>query len=184
MALISSVNSDGTPNLAPISSFWALGWTMTLGLLEDTKTLENLRNCPDCVVNLPSPDMWRQVEALAPLTGKNPVPEDKKKFRHEHDKFQAGNFTRIPSETVPAPRVKECPVHMEAVVRKIHQLEVMSDSGSWEADPRWKSRFRRSHSPRLCFEEQLHRSQQVAASALQLPALFRARRRTWDYFPG
>lgn len=124
VALISSINHDGSSNLAPISSFWALGWTMTLGLLEDTMTLENLRGRPDCVVNLPSPDMWRQVEALAPLTGRNPVPEDKKeKFRFEQDKFQAGSFTHIPSETVAASRVKECPVHMEAVVRKIHELE-------------------------------------------------------------
>jgi flavin reductase (DIM6/NTAB) family NADH-FMN oxidoreductase RutF len=124
VALISSVGKDGSSNLAPISSFWVLGWTMTLGLLEDTKTLRNLRNCPDCVVNLPSPEMWRQVESLAPLTGRNPVPADKKeKFRFEHDKFQAAGFTRMPSEVVSAPRVKECPVHMEAAVRKIHNLE-------------------------------------------------------------
>src|SRR5215813_5030984 len=123
VALITSINEDGSPNLAPVSSFWALGWTITLGLLSDTKTLENLRTRPECVVNLPSPEMWRQVESLAPLTGRNPVPEDKKeKFRFEHDKFQAGSFTRMPSETVSAPRVKECPVHMEAVVRKIHEL--------------------------------------------------------------
>jgi flavin reductase (DIM6/NTAB) family NADH-FMN oxidoreductase RutF len=123
VALISSVDEGGSPNLAPISSFWALGWTMTLGLLEDTKTLHNLRHCPDCVVNLPSPDIWRQVETLAPLTGRNPVPEDKKdKFRFEQDKFRAGSFTRVPSETVSAPRVRECPVQMEAVARKIHAL--------------------------------------------------------------
>jgi flavin reductase (DIM6/NTAB) family NADH-FMN oxidoreductase RutF len=123
VALVSSMNADGSSNLAPISSFWALGWTITLGILDDTKTLENLRHCPDCVVNLPSPDMWRQVETLASLTGKNPVPEDKKeKFHFEQDKFRAASFTRIPSETVSAPRVKECPVHMEALVRKIHKL--------------------------------------------------------------
>ena len=69
VALISSVNEDFTPNLAPISSFWALGWTMTLGLLNETKTLQNLEKRPECVVNVPSPDLWRQVEALAPLTG-------------------------------------------------------------------------------------------------------------------
>jgi flavin reductase (DIM6/NTAB) family NADH-FMN oxidoreductase RutF len=124
VALISSIDEEGSPNLAPISSFWALGWTMTLGALEDTKTLHNLRNCPDCVVNLPSPEMWRQVEALAPLTGQNPVPEEKKeKFRFEQDKFRAASFTRIPSETVSAPRVRECPVQMEAVVRRIHALQ-------------------------------------------------------------
>ena len=124
VALISSMDEDGWPNLAPISSFWALGWTMTLGLLADTKTLGNLRANPDCVVNLPSPDMWRQVEALAPLTGLNPVPEEKKKkFRFEKDKFGAAGFSALPSEIVSAPRVKECPVQMEAKVRKIHELE-------------------------------------------------------------
>ena len=124
VALISSLNEDESPNLAPISSFWALGWTMTLGLLAQTKTLENLRRRPDCVVNLPSPEMWRQVEAIAPLTGQNPVPEDKAdKFRFEKDKFGAGAFTPWPSEVVSAPRVKECPVQMEAILRKIHVLE-------------------------------------------------------------
>ena len=31
VALITSLNEDGFTNLAPISSFWALGWTMMLG---------------------------------------------------------------------------------------------------------------------------------------------------------
>jgi flavin reductase (DIM6/NTAB) family NADH-FMN oxidoreductase RutF len=95
VALITSNNEDGTPSLAPISSFWALGSSVTLGLLSETKTLKNLEARPECVVNLPSPDMWRQVEALAPLTGQNPVSEDKRdKFRYEKDKFAAGSFTR------------------------------------------------------------------------------------------
>ena len=123
VALISSLNEDETPNLAPISSFWALGWTMTLGLLTETKTLANLQKRPECVVNIPSPDLWRQVEALAPLTGQNPVPEDKRdKFRFEKDKFTAGSFTTLPSLVVAAPRVMECPVQLEAVTRSIHPL--------------------------------------------------------------
>jgi flavin reductase (DIM6/NTAB) family NADH-FMN oxidoreductase RutF len=123
VALISSLNPDDTPNLAPVSSFWTLGWTMTIGLLTETKTLENLRERPECVVNLPSPDMWRQVEALAPLTGRNPVPEDKTaQFRFEKDKFGAGAFTALASQAVAPPRVLECPVHMEAIARKINVL--------------------------------------------------------------
>src|SRR6202000_1668007 len=77
VALISSLNEDGGTNLAPISSFWALGWTMVLGLLDDTKTIENLRRHGECVVNVPSPELWQQVERLAPLTGKDPVPQEK-----------------------------------------------------------------------------------------------------------
>ncbi len=123
IALITSINEDETPNLAPISSFWALGWTMTLGLLSETKTLENLAKRPECVVNIPSPDMWRQVEALAPLTGRNPVPEHKRaKFHFEKDKFAAGSFTPLTSEAVRPPRIKECPVQLEAIARSIHNL--------------------------------------------------------------
>src|SRR5437762_2453306 len=35
VAIISSINPDGSPNLAPVSSFWELGWTIILGLLCD-----------------------------------------------------------------------------------------------------------------------------------------------------
>lgn len=124
VAIVSSLHEDGSANLAPLSSFWALGWTVILGLLRDTKTLQNLEQRPDCVVNIPSPDLWKQVERLAPLTGLNPVPPEKAaKFRYEPDKFAAAGFTRMISERVMAPRVKECPAHLEAVVRKIHYLE-------------------------------------------------------------
>jgi flavin reductase (DIM6/NTAB) family NADH-FMN oxidoreductase RutF len=124
VAIVTSANQDGTANLAPISSFWALGWTMVLGLLRDTKTLRNLEANPECVVNLPSPELWQQVEFLAPLTGLNPVPEEKSaKFRYEHDKFTAAGFTSLASECVGVPRVQECPAQLEAKVRKIHPLE-------------------------------------------------------------
>jgi len=97
VALISSMNRDGSPNLAPISSFWALGWTITLGLNTETQTLRNFRMCPDCVINLPSPDMWEQVERIAPLTGQNPVPQKKAlQFRFEPDKFRVCRFFNDP----------------------------------------------------------------------------------------
>lgn len=124
VALISSLNEDGSTNLAPMSSFWALGWTLVLGLLDETKTAENMERHRECVVNLPSPDLWQRVEKLAPLTGKNPVPEIKaKQFRFEKEKFDAANLTPLPSESVQPKRAKECPVHMEACVTKMHRLE-------------------------------------------------------------
>jgi flavin reductase (DIM6/NTAB) family NADH-FMN oxidoreductase RutF len=124
VALVSSVNDDGSTNLAPVSSFWTLGWTITLGLLTETKTLENFEKRSDCVLSLTSPAIWGQVERLAPLTGQNPVPEKKRsKFRFEQDKFAAGGFTPMQSELVKAARVKECPVHREARAHRIHRLE-------------------------------------------------------------
>jgi len=123
VALISTLNEDGKTNLAPMSSFWALGWTFLLGVVEETKTAENLARQRECVVNLASPEMWRQVEKLAPLTGKNPVPADKApKFRYESEKFSAAGLTQMESETVKPARVRECPVQMEAQVRAMHRL--------------------------------------------------------------
>jgi flavin reductase (DIM6/NTAB) family NADH-FMN oxidoreductase RutF len=123
VALISSLNEDGSTNLAPMSSFWALGWTLMLGLLDETKTAENLARHPECVINIPSPDMWQQIEKLAPLTGKDPVPEIKaKQFRFEKDKFAAASLTAMASEIVKPDRVAECPVHLEAQVTRIQQM--------------------------------------------------------------
>ena len=50
VALISSLNEDGATNLAPMSSFWALGWTLVLGVLDETKTAENLRDTPNALL--------------------------------------------------------------------------------------------------------------------------------------
>lgn len=123
VALISSLNEDGSTNLAPMSSFWALGWTIMLGVLDETKTAENLARHPECVVNLPSPGMWPNVEKLAPLTGKSPVPEIKaKQFRYEKDKFGAAGLTPLASEVVRPVRARECPVHLEARVVRLHKL--------------------------------------------------------------
>lgn len=123
VALISSLNEDGTTNLAPMSSFWALGWTLMLGVLDETKTAENLARHAECVVNIPSPELWQEVEKLAPLTGKNPVPSIKvKQFRFEPDKFKASGLTPLASELVEPVRARECPVQMEARVNHLHRM--------------------------------------------------------------
>jgi flavin reductase (DIM6/NTAB) family NADH-FMN oxidoreductase RutF len=124
VALVSSLNEDDTTNLAPMSSFWALGWTLLLGLLEETKTAENLARHAECVINLPSPDMWQVVEHLAPLTGKTPVPAIKaKQFRFEADKFAAAGLSPLASEVVKPARAGECPVQMEARVVHLHKMK-------------------------------------------------------------
>jgi flavin reductase (DIM6/NTAB) family NADH-FMN oxidoreductase RutF len=132
VALISSLNEDATTNLAPMSSFWALGWTIMLGVLDETKTAENLARHAECVINLPAPEMWREVEKLAPLTGKNPVPRIKaKQFRFEKDKFEIAGLTPITSELVRPARAMQCPVHLEARVTKMHRMsgEKLRDLG-------------------------------------------------------
>jgi len=121
VALIATVNEDGSPNIAPMSSAWWLGWSCMLGLGAMGKTSENLLRTRECVVNLPSQDQVTNVDRLALTTGKNPVPEKKREwgYRHERLKFELAGFTPMPSVVVRPPRIRECPVQMEAVVQDI-----------------------------------------------------------------
>jgi flavin reductase (DIM6/NTAB) family NADH-FMN oxidoreductase RutF len=118
VALISTINPDGSPNLAPMSSAWWLGWTCMLGLGQAGQTSDNLIRTRECVINLPSEDLVSHVDRLALTTGKDPVPERKREWGYEYqpDKFGVSGLTPLPSETVHPPRVLECPVQMEGIV--------------------------------------------------------------------
>ena len=118
VALISTLNPDGSPNLAPMSSAWWLGWSCMLGLGQMGQTSDNLIRTRECVINLPSQDLVTHVDRLALTTGKNPVPERKRQwgYRYEPDKFTIAGFTMMESEVVAPPRVRECPVQMEGMV--------------------------------------------------------------------
>lgn len=124
VVLVSSLNPDGSANLAPMSSAWALGDLMVLGLGTEGQTFANLSARPDCVINYASEDLWRRVEALAPLTGADPVPEHKRRqFRTERDKFGAAGLTPVGADLVKAPRVEECPIQVECRVVEVRRVE-------------------------------------------------------------
>lgn len=118
VALISTLNEDGSANLAPMSSAWWLGWTCMLGLGSLGQTSDNLIRTRECVINLPSIHEVSAVDRLALTTGKNPVPERKRTwgYRYEAEKFREAGLTPVASESVAPPRVLECPVQMEGVV--------------------------------------------------------------------
>jgi flavin reductase (DIM6/NTAB) family NADH-FMN oxidoreductase RutF len=124
VVLVSTVNEDGSYNVAPMSSAFWLGWRCMLGWGARSKTPQNMLRTGQCVLNLPSVNEVSLVNRLAKTTGSNPVPEGKAKrgYRYEPDKFGISGFTPIPSETVNAPRVLECPVQMEAVVEGEHWI--------------------------------------------------------------
>jgi flavin reductase (DIM6/NTAB) family NADH-FMN oxidoreductase RutF len=120
VVLVSSLNEDETTNIAPISSAWALGWNVLIGLGKGGKTYENLGRHPECVLNFPAPHLWDAVERLAPLTGKNPVPTHKQSYsRFEPDKFAAAGFTPLPAGLVQPQRILECPLQLEGKVVKM-----------------------------------------------------------------
>ncbi|WP_377273635.1 flavin reductase family protein [Peterkaempfera sp. SMS 1(5)a] len=122
VVLISSLNEDGTPNLAPMSSAWWLGQACMLGLGNSAQTTANLLRDGECVLNLPSSAMVDTVDRIALTTGKPAVSDYKAKqgYRYEPDKFSAAQLTEQASDLVRAPRVAECPVQLECRVVSAH----------------------------------------------------------------
>lgn len=122
VVLISTLNEDGSANLAPMSSAWWLGWGCMLGLRGNAKTVENMRRTGQCVLNLPSADLVSHVDRLALTTGSDPVPPNMVRmgFEHVKDKFGRAGLTPIASDLVAPPRAAECPLQLEAVVDSIH----------------------------------------------------------------
>src|ERR1700744_4572160 len=100
VALLSTLNEDGSANLAPMSSVFWLGWRCFLGLQGASKTTENLRRTRELVINLPTPDQVAAVDRLARTTGSNPVPEDKiqRGYHYVRDKFATAGLTPQPAE--------------------------------------------------------------------------------------
>lgn len=154
VVLLSTGNEDGSFNLSPMSSAWALGQVVVLGLGADGQGAHNLRSRPELVISLPAPAQWPAVERLAPLTGRSPVPESKRgTFRFERDKFAAAGLRPEPSEVVGPPRVAGCPLQLEAraarvqpdvsgafLIAEAHVLAVHADPrivvpGSQHVDP-------------------------------------------------
>jgi flavin reductase (DIM6/NTAB) family NADH-FMN oxidoreductase RutF len=121
VALISTLNPDGSANLAPMSSVWWLGWSCMLGLGQMGQTSENLIRTRECVINLPSAGQVSHVDRLAMTTGRDPVPEKKADwgYRFEPDKFGVAGLSPTPSLVVSPPRASECPVQMEGIVHDV-----------------------------------------------------------------
>jgi len=135
VVLISTLNEDGSANLAPMSSAWWLNQSCMLGMSRRSQTVHNLLRERECVLNLPSSDLVDSVDRLALLTGRNPVPEYKAKqgYRYEPDKFGVARLNTAPSDIVGAPRVAECPVQLEATVKQVHDFEEPSWLAAIEA---------------------------------------------------
>ena len=121
VVLISTKNSDGSANLAPMSSAWWLGKTGVIGMGARSHTVGNLRREGECVHSIPSADLVTEVDRLALTTGSDPMPgyKDDMGFEFVPDKFTRSGLTEIASEVVSPPRVFECPIQLECTVTRI-----------------------------------------------------------------
>ena len=131
VALVTSLNADGTTNISPMSSVWALADRVVLGMTSTSKGRENVVRARELVINFPTPELWRRVEAIARATGRDPVPPRKEKIGYEFvaDKFETSGFTPEKSEIVQPLRIAECPIQFEAEVLAVH-----APGGEWPGD--------------------------------------------------
>ena len=118
VVLISTVNPDGSANLAPMSSAWWLGDSAMLGMGNSSQTAANLKRHGECVLNLASSDLAGAVDRIALTTGKAEIKPYRQEqgYVHVKDKFALGGFTRQQSDLVEPPRVKECAIQLECHV--------------------------------------------------------------------
>ena len=73
VVLVSSMNENGSPNLAPMSSAFWLGWRCMLGFEAVSKTPRNVIRAGECVLNLPSMDQVGAINRISMVTGSNPA---------------------------------------------------------------------------------------------------------------
>ncbi|RAL20651.1 flavin reductase family protein [Thermoflavimicrobium daqui] len=123
--LLTTLNEDNSTNISPMSSSWALGYSIVLGMSSTSKAYENICRHQECVINLPDSSLWTNVEKIALLTGKKPIPSFKEEmgFQFEKDKFGVSGLTPTLSNLVSPMRIQECPIQMEAKVVDIRSLK-------------------------------------------------------------
>lgn len=132
VVLLSTVDSDGHPNLAPMSSVFWLGHTAVIGMGARSQTARNLAATGQCVLNLPSSEQVSAVNRLALTTGRPHVPPGKHAvgYRYVANKFAHAHLTPVDSELVTPPRVAECPVHLEGTVLAHRELSALPHESS------------------------------------------------------
>jgi flavin reductase (DIM6/NTAB) family NADH-FMN oxidoreductase RutF len=123
VALVSTIDANGVPNVAPFSFFCGVGANPPTVLFcpslrsapkpEDARpddrkdTLRNIEQTGEFVINIVSDDLASAANATASEVGP------------EVDEFLLAGLTAIPSEAVRAPRVAESPAQFECKLMQI-----------------------------------------------------------------
>ncbi|MEH2464802.1 flavin reductase family protein [Nostoc sp.] len=117
IAWVSTIASDGTPNVAPFSFFMGVTanpptLAISSGLRRGSKkdTLSNVEQSGELVVNIVVEELGEQMNATSG------------DFPPDVDEFQVAGLTPAPSKRVRPPRVAESPINIECVLKQIVYL--------------------------------------------------------------
>jgi flavin reductase (DIM6/NTAB) family NADH-FMN oxidoreductase RutF len=120
VALVSTIDRDGVPNVAPFSFFSGVGsnpptvlFCPSLRSSGDHRkdTLRNVEQTGEFVINIVSDSIAAAANATAADVGP------------EVDEFELAGLTALPSESVRPPRVAESPAQMECKLPSILSYE-------------------------------------------------------------
>jgi flavin reductase (DIM6/NTAB) family NADH-FMN oxidoreductase RutF len=123
----STIDQQGRVNLSPFSFFNLFSTNPPVCVFSPSRrvrdnstkhTLENLREVPECVINIVNYDMVQQMSLSS-----CDYPKDTNEF------IKAG-FTELPSTMVKPPRVAESPIQLECTVRDIISLGNQPGAGN------------------------------------------------------
>ncbi len=116
IAFVSSISASGNVNLAPFSFFNCFGSNPPVLVYSPAlsgrtgaskNTHDNVKEVPECVVNIAHFDMVNQMNLAAGMYAKGV------------NEFEKSGLTPVASVTVKPPRVAECYVQMECSVKQI-----------------------------------------------------------------
>ena len=119
IALVSTVDREGRPNLSPFSFFNVFSANPPILVFSPARrvrnnttkhTLENVLATRECVIHSVNFDITAQVSLSST------------EYAEGVNEFVKAGFTEVPSETVTPPRAAEAPVAMECVVNDVISL--------------------------------------------------------------
>lgn len=127
IAFVSTIDADGTPNVAPYSFFNAFSSNPPIVVFSSNRkvrgnttkdTLKNVEESGECVINIVNYNMVYQM-SLASV-----------EYPADVSEFAKSGLTPIPSDIVKPFRVQESPVQMECKVKEIIKLGTEGGAGN------------------------------------------------------
>ena len=108
-ALVSSVASDGTPNVITLGEVFNISIAnpvvVGLAIVPSRYSYELIQKSGEFAVNLPTADMAEVVDRCGSVSG-----------RQVGDKFAYVGLTPVPATRIKAPLIAECPISLECTL--------------------------------------------------------------------
>lgn len=127
ICLASTIDKAGQVNLSPFSYFNLFSMNPPICIFSPSRrvrdnttkhTLENLKEVPECVINIVNYAMVGQVSLSSC------------EYSKDVNEFTKAGFTQIPSDLVAPPRVAESPIQLECTVAQIIALGEKAGAGN------------------------------------------------------